>query len=154
MNFITKLFQKQKIDCPRCLGKGNVDWEDIRRLRKELRWAPGQCAYCNGTGKVSPGTVSALNVDNTYLTVDLPPEERKRLLDGDKGAIQRANQYETQVDDFIKQIDYLHFVGGLDSGKIAEFYFLPESESGKSQTEKQELIEYIEKVIVNRNKGR
>ena len=37
------------IDCPRCLGKGHVDLQDIKRLRRELFWEPGpHCAYCDG----------------------------------------------------------------------------------------------------------
>ncbi len=34
MNLINKLFNKPKVDCPRCLGKGNVDWDDIKDLDK------------------------------------------------------------------------------------------------------------------------
>ncbi len=51
--------RENKIHCPRCLGKGhvdnvdNVDNEDIKRLKKELYWAPGPCAYCVGIGSCS-----------------------------------------------------------------------------------------------------
>jgi hypothetical protein len=50
-----RIFRSNMVDCPRCLGKGAVDSEDIRRLKKELFWGPGKCAYCNGLEKSSPG---------------------------------------------------------------------------------------------------
>lgn len=62
---------------PEMLAKGNVDWEDIKRLGKELKWLPGKCAYCNGTGKVSSEMLSKLSADTTYLTTDISEEERK-----------------------------------------------------------------------------
>jgi len=52
MSFFGKLFNKDRIQCPRCLGKGHVDWDDIKRLDKELKWIPGSCAYCNGKGTI------------------------------------------------------------------------------------------------------
>jgi hypothetical protein len=41
-----------KIECPRCLGKTDVDWDDIKRLQLELFWVPGPCRYCEGSGKL------------------------------------------------------------------------------------------------------
>gem|GEM_PF-3952331 len=29
MNFIKRLFRSNMVDCPRCLGKGKVDLEDL-----------------------------------------------------------------------------------------------------------------------------
>jgi hypothetical protein len=42
----------KEIKCPRCLGKGEVDWEDIKRLNRLNDWDPGPCAYCDQEGKV------------------------------------------------------------------------------------------------------
>ena len=39
--------------CPRCLGKGNVDEEDIYRLEQKDFWLPGECKYCEGVGKIN-----------------------------------------------------------------------------------------------------
>lgn len=152
MNFISKLFKKQKIDCPRCLGKGEVDWDDIKRLEKELKWIPGKCAYCNGLGKVSTEMASRVSVDNTYLTTNISQEERKRLINRDDQATQRANLFETQVNDFILQIEYLHFIGNLEPPKIADFYLIPKTESEVSFTERKELLEYVERVIENKKR--
>ena len=83
MNFFRRLFKrKPTVQCPRCLGKGRVDWDDIKRLGKELKWGPGRCAYCNGTGKVDPALMSKVAVGETYLTTNLPYAERKGVIDG------------------------------------------------------------------------
>jgi len=50
-------------ECPRCLGKGNVDWDDIKRLKRESDWEPGPCAYCHGSGKVDQNIVDQVPVD-------------------------------------------------------------------------------------------
>ena len=39
--------------CPRCLGKGNVDEEDIYRLEQKDFLLPGECNYCEGVGKIN-----------------------------------------------------------------------------------------------------
>jgi len=88
MSLINRLFYKEKIECPRCLGNGDVDWDDIKRLKKELKWVPGPCAYCSGKGKVNSDLQSKIDVDTTYLTIDLSPEERKRLMTNDEEARQ------------------------------------------------------------------
>ncbi|MEP6844779.1 MAG: hypothetical protein ABI861_02200 [Panacibacter sp.] len=147
MSLISKLFGGQKIDCPRCLGKGEVDRDDIKRFNKELKWIPGKCAYCYGTGKVSSRMASKVKADNTYLTTDIPQEERKRLFNADFGAIQRADYYDAQIDNFIKRIEYLYFVGNIDAHKIADFYLIPKPDSEITVEERQEIFEYVEKVI-------
>jgi len=155
MNFINRLFKGEKIECPRCLGKGEVNWDDIKRLNNELRWIPGRCAYCNGTGKVPIKMPLKVSADNAYLTTDLSEQERKSLLNGEEGAINRANEYDLKMNLFIKQIEYLHFVGKMDSYKIADFYLLEESKSENPLKERQELLDYIELIINKRsNKNR
>ena len=150
MNFITKLFYGPKVDCPRCLGKGQVDWDDIKRLKKELRWIPGKCAYCNGTGRVSKKMLSNVSVDNAYLTNNLTEQERKNVINNDQHALQRASLLEKQVNDFIMQVEYLHFNGNMNANKIAEFYLLPKTKPEVSSNEKAELIDYIGRIIENR----
>jgi hypothetical protein len=38
--------------CPRCVGKGYVDDNDIKRLGRERTWQSGSCGFCRGTGYV------------------------------------------------------------------------------------------------------
>jgi hypothetical protein len=160
MGLINKLFDrdKGKIECPRCLGKGHVDWDDIKRLNQQLKWKPGKCAYCDGIGKINSKLLSKVSVDNSYLTTDLTKDEKMRLLDKDEGALKRAKENDNQRNNFIKQISFLHFKGGMNSTLIAEFYLIPnedsENNSGSPEQEKVDLIEYIDSVIeINRNKN-
>ncbi len=45
--------ERSIITCPRCLGKGVVDDEDIERLSMQEYWVAGNCRYCDGIGKVN-----------------------------------------------------------------------------------------------------
>src|SRR5277367_3216758 len=95
MNFIKRLFNrlpKATVECPRCLGKGNVDQDDIKRLGQELRWKPGKCAYCKGAGRADVNLIGRVAPDEAYLTVSLPTGERELLFAGDPGAIQRKEK--------------------------------------------------------------
>ncbi len=38
--------------CPRCVGKGFVDENDIKRLKSGYNWTSGVCGFCKGTGYV------------------------------------------------------------------------------------------------------
>lgn len=147
LTLLHRLFNRSNIDCPRCLGKGHVDLDDIRRLKKELIWIPGECAYCNGLGKVSSKMPSKVSVDNTYLTIELPKEEKNRIANNDPYALQRADLYNKEVNRLILEIEYLHFTGKLPPSIIADFYFLSNPKSILSLGEKNEFIEYIEKII-------
>lgn len=147
MSLLNKLFNKPKIDCPRCLGKGNVDWDDIRRLEKELKWLPGECAYCNGAGKVSPEMLSKLSADTTYLTTDISQDERGKLINKDPEALKRASYYDMEISSFIKQIEYLYFTANLDENMIVEFYLISRTEPEISATEKEEFINYVTRII-------
>ena len=153
MNFLNKLFNTKKVDCARCLGKGNVDWDDIKRLKMELKWLPSSCAYCAGKGKVKSDMESKIAVDTTYLTTNLNDEERKLLLNNDPESLKRAHHLDIQMDDFIKQVEYLHFNGKMDSQKITEFYLLPNIEIGTSEAEKEELEEYIQRIIKHKKEN-
>ena len=94
------------VECPRCLGKGHVDEADIARLKKELIWAPGKCAYCNGNGKVPPDRIDKVDPDFLYLTTDLPSWERHKVINGDKEALDRAKQFEAAINNFIDEIQH------------------------------------------------
>lgn len=64
MIFLKRLlaFFSGSIQCPRCLGKGHVDENDIKRLQRELTWLPGTCAYCDGKRKVNRKILSRVAV--------------------------------------------------------------------------------------------
>ncbi len=47
--------KKHQMICPRCLGKGFVDLNDIKRLGMEKEWEQGYCHYCSGQGDVEKG---------------------------------------------------------------------------------------------------
>lgn len=147
MSLINNLFNNKKIECPRCLGKGNVVWDDIKRLKKGLKWVPGPCAYCDNSGKVNSKLPSKIAVDTSYLTIDLSPEERKKVIANDKDARQRALYHDIQTDNFISEVAYLHFTGNIDAIKIANFYLLHEAKSKIDSNNKEELIDYINSII-------
>lgn len=151
MNLINKLFNTSKVNCPRCLGKGNVDLDDIKRLKKELFWLPGKCAYCNSSGKVSSEMLTKVSVDNSYLTIDITQEERNKLINNDPNALERANRFDREIDGFIKQVIYLHFVAKLDANTIADFYLIPKAEHEILPNEKEDILNHI-KLIINSEK--
>ena len=144
---ITRLFGQKATECPRCLGKGHVDEADIKRLKKELIWLPGACAYCDGKGEVSKRQIRTLDAGTEYLSIDLSPEERQQVLKGDPGALKRAEEFEAYMADLINAIRFLHDSERKDAQEIAD-YLLSEHEQTESlELEKQDLIKYIQKVI-------
>jgi len=152
MNFLSKIFTNKKVGCPRCLGKGDVNLEDIKLFKKELFWAPGKCAYCNGAGKVPSKRVAIVSADIEYLTTDLPGEERRRLYNGDIGALKRAKEFEAQIIKTIEQIEHLYYIENLEPKQIAEYLFNVHEKCNYTATEKQKLNQYIEKVINSKQK--
>lgn len=157
MSLFDRLFGKRVplIQCPRCLGKGHVDIDDIKGLKKELKWQPGSCAYCEGRGKVKPEMLNKVAVDETYLTTDLSREERQRLIDRDAEALGRGRIFEEETIRFIREINFLHSIGKLDPEKIAEFYlkarFTEEWDKQFYEQKNKELIDYINRVIALNN---
>jgi excinuclease UvrABC ATPase subunit len=149
MSFFQRLLgrDKPKKECPRCLGKGHVEWSDIKRLNQELKWTPGTCAYCNGVGKVTDTIEKNVAVDSSYLVIDLPEEERERIIQGHPEAFERGMQFEDQIKTFIDQISYLHFKTGLKSEQIAEFFLVGEDSHDSYESRKLEYINYIKRVI-------
>lgn len=153
MSFINKLFNKPKVDCPRCLAKGSVDWDDIKRLGKELKWLPGECAYCNGAGKVFSKMLSKLSADTTYLTTDISQDEREKLINNDSEALKRAGYYDKEINGFIKQIEYLYFTANLDVNMITEFYLISTTEPEMSVIEKEEFVNYVMRIIDHKKRS-
>ena len=84
MKLLSRLFNRPKtpptLTCPRCLGKGHVDKEDILRLKQQGKWGTGACAYCKGSGTVDKELLSKVAVDNTSLTNDLSEVERDHII--------------------------------------------------------------------------
>lgn len=151
MNFFKWLFKgtKSNVQCPRCIGKGHVDWNDIKRLNNELKWTPGKCAYCNGTGKVDPDMESKIPVDVAYLTNELPMVERKRLINNDPEAMKRAQMFNKEMNNIIEEIRDLFFIRNLEADAIAE-HLLQSAPQMNYETyikEKQALIDYINRII-------
>lgn len=153
MSFLNKLFNSQKVECPRCLGKGHVNFDDIRRLQKELKWHPGECAYCDATGRISSKMLSKIPVDTTYLTTDIAPEEKELLFAQDINALERAENHDKSVNGFIKQVEYLYFTANLPIEKIFAFYLISEEIYEISQAEKNDLIDYIERIVAKNKSG-
>jgi len=154
MDFINKLFNKQKIECPRCLGKGNVDWDDIKRLKNELKWIPGQCAYCNGSGTTSKSLQSNIPVDTSYLTIDLNSEEQNKIKNGDKDSLKRAENYDIQTNKLLNEIEFLHFTGKMNPTLIADFYLLNNREEGFDSQSKNEMLDYVNNVINSKKESK
>ena len=147
MNFINRIFRSNMVDCPRCLGKGNVDLEDIKRLKKELFWAPGKCAYCNGIGKVPPDRIEKISAGFEYLTTDLPSWERHKVINGNGDALKRADEFKEVFEKIIKEIEHQYYIENKEPIEIADQLFQMQGRLEYSESEKQEVIEYVEKVI-------
>lgn len=147
MNIFKRLFKKPTIQCPRCLGKGHVDLNDIQRLNKELVWNPGKCAYCNGFGKVHEETLSTVSADFSYLTTSISKIEQWKILNGNSHAKKRAQIHQEIVSEIIDGIVTQYYVDRLDLETITDLHFLRFSWPNVSDKDKNDFIEYAEKVI-------
>jgi hypothetical protein len=150
---LINIFQKPSEKCPRCIGKGLVDNNDIKRLNKQLEWMPGKCAYCNGIGKVSKQTIFNIPADLSYLTLDRSRIERWKLKSGHKSAKKRAEKYQKKLNELTTHITKQYFEDGLDIETIADLHFARFGINNVSLEDKKDFINYIEKVInINKNK--
>jgi hypothetical protein len=140
------------VDCPRCLGKGHVDFEDIKRLKKEAFWIPGQCAYCNGLGKVPPDRMEKVPVDFEYLTTDLPSWERLKVINGNEDALARAKKHKELVLGFVEDIEQLYYIENKEPYEIADHFFQKHGQHNYAETERLQVIEYVKKVIKSKLK--
>jgi len=153
MRLLNNFFKSNKIECPRCLGKGNVDIEDIKRLKKELFWIPGKCAYCNGKGKVPPERIEKISVDFDYLTTDLSFFERHRVISGNKNAISKGNLQTELIKQVIEDIQQLYYNQNKNANEIAELISRKYNIKLKSDIDKQDIIDFIEHVIKNKTQN-
>ena len=159
MNFLNRFFKRSndQVTCPRCLGKGHVDENDIKRLKKEMQWRPGNCAYCNGLKTANAEMVNTVPVDLTYLTIELSAMERRKLKSNDSDAMKRASDFDDYINEFVDQVVQLYFVENLEVEEIAEQLLQPKpvSASEKEQYEqaKTDLMDYIAKIIALKKNG-
>ncbi|SFD09745.1 hypothetical protein [Flavobacterium phragmitis] len=151
---IFNFFKRSDIECPRCLGKGFVDWEDIVRLKRQLKWVPAPCAYCNATGKVEKEMLSKVAVDCVYLTIDLPESVIEKIKDGDPETIEKGRQRERFVDHIIQYAEELYLKQNMDAESIANLYLSTEEENAAFSVTKEELIKYFQGVIELKNSER
>lgn len=147
MNLFNFFFKVDKVQCPRCLGKGQVDKEDIKRFGNELYWAPGRCAYCLGKGTVSAKQSSLVDAGNPYLSLDLPKRERRKLFRGNKAAHERAKAYKLNYDHFIQEIIDLYVEENREPDQILRTISYRYGWPSADEKERKEVLEYINKVI-------
>ena len=156
MNFFRRLFGKPEapdvnaVECPRCLGKGRVDMDDIKRLGQELKWSPGRCAFCNGSGRVDPELLGKVAVNEGYLTTNLSNADRKRLFSGDEKALEKMWEHNAKMDSFILEIRRAHVDEGLSAEQITES--LIKSNPGMLfKMGRAEILAYIKRVLLQEN---
>lgn len=147
MSIFKLLFKKSDLECPRCLGKGFVDWEDIQRLKKELKWVPAPCAYCNASGKTTKEMLSKVPVDTAFLTIDLPESEIEKIKNGDTKTLKKGRLKELFFDDLIKYTLHHHLNKNMDAQSITDLYLKNEDSNASFSLERENLLQYIEKVI-------
>jgi len=110
------------IDCPRCLGKGFVDKQDVIRLRRMFFWMPGPiCAFCNGLKRVNRSFAYRFNADDWFLTSDLSMEDYEKYFDRDTDLLAKNQAYEEMIDAIGNFIVHYHIKEHLSQ---EETYFL------------------------------
>ncbi|RZJ70182.1 hypothetical protein [Flavobacterium sp.] len=153
MGFFDNFFKKPELECPRCLGKGVVDWQDIRRLDRMLKWLPGKCAYCKASGKVTKEMLAKVAVDNSYLTVDRPYFEQQKIRESDENALHRSKVYDEFLNGIISFVEKHYFSGNKNPENIADLYETQVPKSELFWLEREGLVEYIEKIIEHKIAG-
>ncbi len=143
-----------KTTCPRCLGKGNVDFDDIARMRKELHWLPGKCAYCKGIGQVPSSLLESVAFDEVYITANLSDREIEKFKSKDKGAIARAEERKFVTNDFVNQFVEAYTDGNKSVEDYADVIIKQHPQYQLSKVKRtlhrEKLIVYLKKVIVNK----
>jgi len=119
--------------------------DDIKRLKNELIWMPGKCAYGNGVGKVKPEMITGVAANDGYFTLDISKLERNFFINGNQAAIKRGEAHKEYVDLIIQNIKELYFVENLDIEEMAELYLQSIPEWGIKQ--KNELSSYIKRLL-------
>ncbi|MFN0203769.1 MAG: hypothetical protein ACKVTZ_19735 [Bacteroidia bacterium] len=143
-NAVLKNNDFQQETCPRCLGKGHVDDLDIKRLKRELEWNSGGCAYCQGLGSVSIEMIRNVAADEEYLVLNLDERSRTRFLNKNPDELRKAAQQKLITEEIINRIVYLSKNQGLSSSEVTnmlikEYLF----EEGNPN----ELEKWVKKVI-------
>ncbi|MFB9078927.1 hypothetical protein ACFFLS_10490 [Flavobacterium procerum] len=151
---IFNFFKRLDIECPRCLGKGFVELEDIIRLKRQLKWVPAPCAYCNATGRVEKEMLSKVAVDCMYLTIDLPESVIEKIKNGDQETIEKGKQRERFVEHLIAFVEKQYLNQNKDAESIANLYLSTEEENAAFSVNKEELVKYIQGVIELKNAER
>ncbi len=147
MSIFKFLFKKSDLECPRCLGKGFVDQEDIRRLNRQLKWVPAPCAYCNASGTTTPEMLANVPVDTSYLTIDLPESEIEKIKNADPETLEKGRLKELFLDNLIEYVEHHYQTQNMNAEGIAELYIKNEDETALFAVDKEDLKEYIEKII-------
>jgi|TARA_B110000908_G_C10011556_1_gene338792 hypothetical protein len=107
------------INCPRCLGKGFVNKEDIKRLRREFFWIEGpHCAFCDGKKHVKYDFANRFNADDWYITSDLDKGKFQRYLNEDEEILNEIRHTEQYVYYFGNYIMEHHVSRGLSKEKV------------------------------------
>jgi hypothetical protein len=102
------------IDCPRCLGKGSVDKQDVIRLRQMFFWMPGPiCAFCNGLKKVNQSFAYRFNADDWFITTDLSIDDYQKYIDRDPALLAKNLAYEEMINSLGYFIVHYHLKEGL-----------------------------------------
>ena len=129
----------KNIECPRCLGKGQVEFSDIERLGREAEWIPGPCAYCHEKGFVDetkPERVDPADPDIVHeYFIECPRCLGKGYMDDDDiyrfdkvGAWQKG------------PCNYCDATGVVDRGKLTIYDPANEGESPKTTPGKISMV--------------
>ena len=147
MSLFDWLLRKKWIKCPRCLGKGHVDLQDIERLKRDLFWLPGKCAYCKGKMRVPPDMPATVPTDLAYLSLDLPSWERRRLIKGEQAAFNRAREFEFRLEQILAKMRQMYHEGMTNPEDIARYMYNEYWKISYTAPELLQMVKYIERVI-------
>lgn len=140
----------RRIDCPRCLGKGEVNKEDIKRLKREFFWSEGHCAFCDGQKTVQLDFAKRFNADDWYISFDMDKEEYEKYISGDKEMLSWVRHTEKQIYFIGSFIMDHHISRGLSKEKVLDLLSkelqVPNSEIKESLDE---MINLIKDNIIN-----
>ena len=82
----------------------------------------------------------------------MPSSERHKVINRDGDALKRANEFKELVHNFVQEIEHLFYIENKEPGEIADHLFHKHGKHIYSPSEKQELIDYIERVIKSKLK--
>ena len=94
-----------------------------------------------------PGRAEKVSLDFKYLTTDLPSLKRLQVINGDEEAHERTNEFKEAIENFIQEIEHLYYIENKEPPEIADHFFHQQGQHENGSSEKQEIIDYIDKVI-------